>query len=427
MNATSRRRGSGYGPPRPVAALLLCGILMISFLPCRSAPAHAGTGAAAQAAADDPRAALTELFARYDTLGACLCVFEKGRVTHTVCYGALSPDGAAVTEGTLFRVGSISKMVAAMGVMRLVDEGRASLDGDLSDLIGVTVRNPWYPSEPITLRQLMSHTAGFRDSGLYSLALRGDAAPLSKLFSLGYVRYLFYEDTSPGGKMTYSNFGGGLLGVVIENLTGLTVDEYMMTAVFAPLGVTAAYNAALLPGTASVADMYNMPAGTLNTAVRADVAPSGAPDTLTDYTLTAGKLAISAPDLARLLIALCDGGAYGDTRVLSEAACAEMRTAQNGVGSVSCDGDWGLDMNIVADTLVGGRTLYGHGGKANGMLCAAYFDPTDRTGVVMLTNGCNNRAMTDGIGTLSVTAIKLCYSAWIDGPDAERNAWLVTE
>lgn len=61
-----------------------------------------------------------------------------------------------------------------------------------------------------------------------------------------------------------------------------------------------------------------------------------------------------------------------------------------------------------------GRLLYGHGGKANGMLCAAYFDPTDRTGVVMLTNGCQNRSAYNGVGMLGRQILSLCYEQLID-------------
>ena len=159
--------------------------------------------------------------------------------------------------------------------------------------------------------------------------------------------------------------------------------------------------------------------------MRGDAAAYDTADPLTHYTLTAGKLAISAPDLSRLLIALCDGGVYGNTRVLRESSVAAMRTPQNNVGSVTCESGWGLDMNIITDTLVEGRTLYGHGGKANGMLCAAYFDPTDRTGVVMLTNGCDNQKAYNGIGMLSLMTIRLCYTELLESNHTTQDPWLV--
>ncbi|HNX61546.1 MAG TPA: serine hydrolase domain-containing protein [Candidatus Limiplasma sp.] len=374
------------------------------------------------------QAKLNALFARYDTLGACVCVIENGRITYAFCYGLIAPGGAPITENTLFRVGSISKMVTAMGMMRLVEDGKAELDEDLSDLFGFTVRNPQYPKEEITLRQLMSHTAGLRDNGAYNKALQGDAEPLEKLFTGNARSYLFTADSRPGMKMQYSNFGGGLLGTLVETLSGETLDDYMNQMFFTPLGITAAYQAGRLPADALVSDQYAMPAGRLAATVRSEnetVSTLASPET--DYIYSAGKLTLSAPDLAKLVIALCDGGIYGETRVLKESSAAEMRTAQTYIGSVNCDSGWGLDMSILKDTMVEGRTMYGHGGKANGMLCTAYFDPTDRTGVVMLTNGCRNRKTYQGVGMLSLLTVRLCYTELLTGRHTAVDPWLVDD
>ncbi len=369
---------------------------------------------------------LDALFAKYDTLGACVCIIEKGQITYTFCYGSIAPEGDAVTADTLFRVGSISKMVTGIGMMQLVEGGMADLEDDVGDLLGTTVRNPHYPTSIVTLRQLMTHTAGLRDSGFYTLALEGKVTPLDVLFAAGKRSYQFYSTLRPGARVKYSNFGGGLLGCIIEALTGQTLDAYMNDNVFAPLGITAAYQGALLPQNTAVADMYAMPSEKMQAAVReGDVLQSC--DPMTDYTLSAGKLTLSAPDLAKLLIALCNDGVYGDTRILSKNTVTGIRTAQNGIGSVTCKSERGLEMNIITDTIVQGRTLYGHGGKANGMLCAAYFDPIDRTGVVMLTNGCNNTRSYQGVGLLSVMAIRLCYTELLDNACDSENPWLVTE
>jgi hypothetical protein len=84
-----------------------------------------------------------------------------------------------------------------------------------------------------------------------------------------------------------------------------------------------------------------------------------------------------------------DGSAAGE-RILRPETVAEMRAMQNNVGSVRCESDRGLNLNIIKDSIVSGRTLYGHQGKAYGMICAAYCDPIDQTGVVILTNGCDD-------------------------------------
>ena len=352
---------------------------------------------------------LDAIFRKYATMGACVVVVENGAVTYTHCYGLRDRDGEPVTEDTIFRVGSISKMITAIGVLQLVQDGRLTLDDDLGDALGFAIRHPQYPNTVVTLRQLMSHSTGLRDSGAYTRALRGDPLPLDQLFSGERLQYAFLTDFEPGMDCAYSNFGGGLLACLIERLTGQTLDEYMRRNVFEPLGITAAYQGALLPADAPVANMYAMP-GKRQTATLRDGKPAAtAPDPLRDYVYSAGKLMISAPDLAKLVIALCDGGIYRDPRLLKESAVADMTAPQNHVGSVACDTNRGLCMNIILNAQVEGRLMYGHGGKANGMLCAAYFDPTDRTGVVMLTNGCRNNSVHNGVGMLGRAVMRICY------------------
>ena len=370
---------------------------------------------------------LADLLRSYRTMGAVVCVFQYGRVTDTFTYGQLDPAGTPVTADTMFRVGSISKMVAALGVMRLVQDGRATLDGDISDLLGVTVRNPAFPDVPITLRQIMTHPAGLRDSGPYTLALRGRVASLTELFSPELARFQFEEGYAPGTHASYTNLGGGLLGSVMEHVTGQTVDAYMEQAVFGPLGITAAYQAALLPQGATVSDLYLMPGHRRAATVRDGAPAYTAADASTHYTLTAGKLVISAPALCRILIALCEDGTYAGTRLLDEPYARMMRETQNSVGSVTGNSGRGLSLNILDGGLVGGHTLYGHGGKANGMLCAAYFDPESHTGVVMLTNGCNNRPVLEDVGKLSVMVLRLVYGELLAPRSAYRSPWLVLE
>jgi len=168
-----------------------------------------------------------------------------------------------------------------------------------------------------------------------------------------------------------------------------------------------------------------MPEKHIAKTLREDAALNIEPDPESHYYLTAGKLIISAPDLAKLLIALCDGGIYQDARILKESTVGEMTRVQDHIGSVMCETGNGLFMNILTDTQVEGRTLYGHGGKAYGMICAAYFDPTDRTGVVMLTNGCNDNRMYNGVGLIGRSVLSLCYEHLIDPAIAARDPFEV--
>ena len=354
------------------------------------------------ASAETPEKLIDRAFRQYSTMGGCVAVIQNGEVTFTHCYGTIRNGGQPVAEDTLFQVGSISKMISNIALMMLLDEHGYTLESEIGDVLGYPVRHPEYPDVPVTLRMLMSHTAGLRDSGDYQEALAGNLRPLKELFGKR-SEYTWLSGHEPGTKRRYSNLGGGLIGSLIEKLSGQTLDDYMTQHVFAPLGIEAAYQPARFDTPDRLVNLYNMPDRYAAKELHRDKKLALQPDPETHYTYTAGKLIISAPDLCRLLILLCDGGIYENTRLLKESTVAQMTAPQE-----NADGH-GLFMNIIRDDQVEGRTMYGHGGKANGMLCAAYFDPTDRTGVVMLTNGCNNEPMHNGVGMLGRVVMRICY------------------
>lgn len=378
------------------------------------------------ALADTATEELDRIFKRFSTLGACVAVIQNGEVTFTHCYGQLRPGGADVTPDTAFQVGSIAKMVANIGLMQLVEKQNISLDSELGALFGLPIRHPDYPSTPITLRQWMTHTASLRDSGDYDQALAGNVRSLRTLFR-NRAAYTFLSGVEPGTRREYTNFGGGLIGAAIEQLSGQPLDRYMQENVFGPLGITAAFQPALIPEETPLADIYHMPQKMLGKRLRADDTLLTAANPQTHYWLTAGKLIISAPDLCKLLIALCDGGVCGETRLLKESTVAEMIAVQNRRGSVACDSESGLFLNIITDSQVEGRTMYGHGGKAYGMLCAAYFDPADRTGVVMLTNGCRCNIVYNGVGMLGRAIMRVCYDEVIGPGHIAEDPFAVSE
>lgn len=356
---------------------------------------------------------LDTLFAQFHTLGASVAVFQNGEITYTHVYGSRDLQGNPVTVDTAFQVGSISKMISNIGLMQLLEAKGLSLDTELGDVLGYPVRHPDDPHTPITLRMLMTHTASLRDGGDYNRALEGDPILLQQLFTTR-AGWTFHAGVRPGTKRLYSNFGGGLIGSLMERISGQTVDGYMNEHVFQPLGITAAYQAALMPGEALLADLVHMPSRRLARRLADETLLTAVPDAERDYVLTAGKLIISAPDLCRLLIALCDGGESGGVRILSEQAAQAMVRD-------------GLFLNIITNDQVEGRTLYGHGGKALGMLCAAYFDPSDRTGVVMLTNGCNNLRVRNGVGLLGRRVLTWCYEHIIEPTHTVLSPYAVAE
>ncbi|WP_294328794.1 serine hydrolase [uncultured Sphingomonas sp.] len=148
-----------------------------------------------------------------------------------------------VTADDPVRVASISKLVTAIAVLRLVDTERLDLDADVSDLLGWRLRHPRFPDVPITLRLLLSHRAGIVDGVDYVLPLDAALAPVladPKAWDAAHA---------PGTWFAYANLNFPIVAGVIERATGERFDRAMQRLVFAPLGIEACYNwASCAPG-----------------------------------------------------------------------------------------------------------------------------------------------------------------------------------
>lgn len=134
------------------------------------------------------------------------------------------------------RIASISKLVVALGVMRLVEQGRLDMDRDVSGELGWTLRNPAFPGRPITLRMLLSHTSGLRDGIDYAIPLgvtvrEALADPAA-----------FDPEHAPGTWFRYSNLNFPVVASIMERATGQRFDRLMDRLVLAPLGLDACFN-----------------------------------------------------------------------------------------------------------------------------------------------------------------------------------------
>ncbi len=229
---------------------------------------------------------------------------------------ASSADAVPIRgEECLFRVASLSKVVTATAVMRLVVEGRLDLDKDVNAYLRAFQIQAAYPA-PLTLRHLLTHTAGFDDRFLRMAARTpDDLRPLSEYLA----RNLPPRVMPPGGVMSYSNHGYALAGHLIECATGVPFADYMDDAIFAPLGMThTAFH--LVPNEKTpVAQGYRFVLGKYQKAIY-------------DYpqTVPASSLATTGKDMARFLaLHLCRGRLDGE-QVIPEAVFDYMHTRQFG-------------------------------------------------------------------------------------------------
>ncbi|MBB5984482.1 serine hydrolase domain-containing protein [Sphingobium lignivorans] len=190
--------------------------------------AGAATAAMASTAAAPPPADAARVWAAFDRAG----------IRASDASGlADRRTGRSVTADDAARIASVSKLAVALGVMRLVEAGRLDLDEDVSVRLGWPLRHPGFPDQPVTLRALLSHTAGIRDGIDYALPLDADLE--------SEMRRPEAWDAAHGpaaGFYTYSNLNFPVIAAVMEAATGKRFDVLMKEEVFAPLGIDACFN-----------------------------------------------------------------------------------------------------------------------------------------------------------------------------------------
>lgn len=146
--------------------------------------------------------------------------------------------GELLSSDDRIHIGSVTKTLLAAGVLKLVTEDRLALDTPISELLpDLVFDNPWAASDPIRLRHLLDHTAGLDDARLWQVfSLKPDAdTPLAEAFAGDPA--LLRVRSRPGSRCSYSNMGYGLLGMVIESVTGERYEHYLDTHLLQPLAM----------------------------------------------------------------------------------------------------------------------------------------------------------------------------------------------
>ena len=347
------------------------------------------------------------VFAKVRSVGGAFVVALGDEIVYERYYGVQQQTTKVpVTEKSYFRCASVTKLVTGIGIMKMMDEGLLDVDEDISAYLGYTVRNKNYMKQPITLRHLMSHTAGMVENSSFSYksSILSDMINVEKKAGSN-----FKKDVPPGSAYTYSNFGAGITGAVVEAVTGQDVSSFMREFLFAPLGIDAAYHVSQLEEPEYICATYKKD-GSLYAApsymLRQEYVAEADPDH--HYRTTIGSLQIRPRDLARLGIALCGDGTVDGVRVLSEEAIAMLR-APHGMETdgITEESPYSF-FTIRQDTLFDGRTVYGHQGTDEGVVCNLYTEPESGLTIVVMSNGTRSKRV-DGI--MSITR-SLAGIAW---------------
>ncbi|WP_237068135.1 serine hydrolase domain-containing protein [Microbulbifer guangxiensis] len=145
-------------------------------------------------------------------------------------------EGTAADADTMYRIGSTSKMFVSLSVLKLVEEGRLSLDDKLSDLAPeIAYENPWEDTHPIRIVHLLEHTTGWDDIHLPQFAQNEPAYSLKQ--GLDFHPHSRKSRWKPGTRMAYCNAGPPVAAYIVQKVTGQDFEEYVAEQFFRPLGM----------------------------------------------------------------------------------------------------------------------------------------------------------------------------------------------
>ena len=335
----------------------------------------------ASLAEDISEAWLRRAFRVRDVVGGAVIISRYGETVFSMVYGSKSGSKKdPVTLDTCFRIASVTKLVTAVGLMQLVERGYCDLDDDMSALLPFKIVNTVYRSEPLTVRQALTHTTGAKQT--QSVQINWDYV------SARSTESLFKPHASPGTRYVYSNVNGGLYGALIEALSGQSVNMFMRENVFEPLGVNAAYTPRLLPDKSDISHQLSKKGNNIMSpefAMEEEYEDTCDPARHLSYTV--GGLYISANGLNRIGMMLCNEGWLDGVRILDPYTVRLMQADQSTLpgSSVSADSPYGLGLQRVTDDH--GNTWYGHQGMKDGLTSDLFYLPEQGLVVTVIANG----------------------------------------
>lgn len=333
------------------------------------------------------------LMIRHHVLGASL-LLEDGARRAEVHTTVTVPMHRAQPE-TLYRVASITKMATALVTLSCIGDGLFSLDTPVKALL------PDSPHadvlEGVTVQHLLSHTSGLQDTAEMDSALR-DGRTYDDVLAAAAVR-----GGKPGQRMIYTNFGFGLMGCLLENVTGQPLDELFRQRLFAPLGMRATLDASTLNEEQIMPISRVLPyhAGQDVTITALGRNTIEELDPMHHFGHTAGAMYTDARSLASLLKLIHNRGAAGNEQLIPRHLMEQMTSMQASTPTRA----YGLGLVLLDRPKLWPERLIGHQGFAYGCVDGAFIE--EGTGrIVVFLNGGASEARKGKLGLVNQDVLK---------------------
>lgn len=326
--------------------------------------------------------AIQQIMKENPVMGLSVAVVKDNKFIYTHSFGLKDAEtNAPLTNENIFRIASISKSFSATAILQLVEAKKVNLDQDVSELIGFKVRNPKFPETVITLRLMLSHLSSINDSqGYFSLDSINPAKSVNW--------YKCYNSYEPGKKYEYCNFNFNMIGTIIEKVSGERFDAYIQNHILNPLQLYGGYYVNGLDKSKFATIYEYQPDAAKFVASPNAYAPRTAEVAAYQMGYSApifsptGGMKISAKDLATYMMMHANYGKYNGVRIISKKNSKMMQTAVSDIAA------YGFALETPA-TIIDGKVMVGHTGSAYGLYSAMFFNPQEKFGIVVISNGCH--------------------------------------
>jgi CubicO group peptidase (beta-lactamase class C family) len=352
------------------------------------------------AQSEKAEAAIQSIMQSSPVVGLSVAVVKNNKVIYNHSFGFKDVEKQLpLTNASIFRIASISKSFTTTAIMQLVAEKKIRLDQDISELVGFKVRNPTYPNTVITLKMALSHRSSINDSeGYFSLDAIDPAT--NPNFAKCYNAY------EPDKGYMYCNLNYNLAGSILEKITGIRFDKYIQQQILDPLGLYGGYNVNALDSNL-IAKIYEFNKETQGFTLSPN-AYAPRTEEINNYTMgrttpifsPTGGMKISANDLAKYMIMHSQLGKYDGGRMISKNLSQQMQAI------ISEEENYGMALETTTQ-LIPGKTMIGHTGVAYGLYSLMFFEPKEKIGFIVISNGCDPKTINGINGVLHQTVNSL--------------------
>ena len=301
------------------------------------------------------------------------CVIKNDEIVWAKYYENSAVNNSKPDSNSIYSVASVSKTILVTAVMQLFEQELINLDADVNEYLPISIRNPNYPNNKITIRMLLTHTSGlswpkddYEVPGFYNYYPLDSAPPLDEWIPQyllpGGSHYVntVWKNTAPGERELYSNIGTAVLGYMVEVITGQDFNTYCMQNIFIPLEMNNTSYA--------YADLD------MNNVVNIYWENYQQIEHFRQLHFPAQSLKTTIDDYSRLLIAYMNGGTYRGTRILQENTVEQILKIHNPASGIC----------LIWKKTVGG--WYEHQGGEPGVAAQVEFHPEKKVALIIFSN-----------------------------------------